>query len=79
VVENVSVHPPAETAAEQISPVLALTVTVPVGALAFVEPTTLTLTTTGLPTAAGFGETEVIVVVVEACMTKIETLFVAIV
>jgi hypothetical protein len=67
------------TAAEQVSPVLAVTVTVPVGALTFVEPVTLTLMTTGFPGKAGFGETEVMVVVVDALLTVRETFFVAVV
>ena len=69
VVVNVSVQPPAATAAEQVSAVLAVTVTVPVGALTFVDPITLTLTKTGFPGNAGFGETEVMVVVVGALLT----------
>jgi hypothetical protein len=66
VVVKVNAHPPVETAAEQISPVDALTVTVPVGAVTFVEPITLQFTVTGLFGGAGLGEIDVIVVVVVA-------------
>jgi hypothetical protein len=48
VVENVIEHPPADTGAAHISPLLALTVTVPVGGEPPNTPLTLTLIITGL-------------------------------
>lgn len=65
-VVNVIEQVPAATAAEQLSPVFALTVTVPVGAVTFVDPTTLKLISAGLFGSTGFGEIAVIVVVVVA-------------
>jgi hypothetical protein len=69
---------PDGAAAEQVSPVFALTVTVPVGNDAPTTPATLKPTTTGVPVLAGFGEIDVIVVVLDACVTVSETFFDAI-
>ena len=66
---KVSEQPPADTATVQVSPVLAVTVTVPVGAVTFVDPVTVTLIAAGLPGRTGFGEMEVMVVVVDALPT----------
>ena len=57
------------TVAEQLSPVLAFTVTVPVGDVTCVDPTTVKVIFAGLFGSTGFGETEVIVVVVVALFT----------
>lgn len=78
-VANVSEHPPAATLAEQDSPVLAFTITVPLGDVIFVDPVTATPTITGIPGATGFGETVVIVVVEDACRTVMLTVLVALV
>jgi len=69
VVANDSEHPPAATAALHDSPVFAVTVTVPVGAGTLATPVTLTAIDTGCPKGAGFGDAEVIVVVVPALFT----------
>jgi hypothetical protein len=53
----------------QVSPVFALTVTVPPGIVMFVDPVTLTLIATGWPGIAGLGVAAVIVVVVVALFT----------
>ena len=78
-VTKVSEQPPAPTAAEHDSPVLAFTVAVPVGEATLVEPVTLTLIITGLFGFAGFGKIEVMVVVVVARLTVRETLLEALV
>jgi len=78
-VANVIEQLPADTRAEQVSPVLAFTVTDPLGDAPPTTPPTLTLIVTGLPVVAGFGEMEVIVVVEGACVTTSETLFDAVV
>jgi hypothetical protein len=49
--------------------VLALTVTVPVGAVTFVDPVTLQWTVAGLFGRTGFGEMDGMVVVVVALLT----------
>jgi len=66
---KISVQPPAETAAEHDSPVLALTLTIPVGDTPPDTPATVTATLTGLPGVDGFGEVEVMVVVAGARFT----------
>jgi hypothetical protein len=67
-VENVSGQEPEGAAPVQLSPVLAFTVTVPEGvSVSPVGGATKKLTVTAWSTSAGFGETEVIVVVVPAC------------
>ena len=61
---RVSVHAPSATPAEQLSPGLAATVTLPVGVPA--DAVTVKLTVTGCPTSEGSGASEVMVVVVVA-------------
>ncbi len=69
---------PAVVDAEQVSPVLAFTVTVPVGDVNWVDPTTLKVIIAGLFGSTGFGETDVIVVVVVALLTTRLTVFVTV-
>jgi hypothetical protein len=71
------VQRPFEVVVEQFSPVLAVTVTVPVGATTFVDPTTENATKTGWFGAAGFGDTEVIVVIVVPLVALVDWLAVA--
>lgn len=77
-VVNVIEHLPIVVEAEQLSPVLAFTVTVPVGDVTCVEPTTVNVMVAGLFGKTGFGETEVIVVVVVALLTTRFTVFVTV-
>jgi hypothetical protein len=69
---NVREQPPAEGAALQCSPVFAVTVIVPVGAAKLVDPATFTATATGCDGTAGFGDTEVMVVVVVALVALVD-------
>jgi hypothetical protein len=68
---------PVEGVVEQFSPVLAVTVTVPVGATMLVDPTTESVTKTGWFGAAGFGDTEVILVIVVPLIALVDWFAVA--